>query len=71
MVVLYTTGCPRCRVLEMKLEAAGIPYTKVEDEQVMIDRGFLSAPMLEADGAVMTFKEAADWIRQKENENAD
>lgn len=62
MITLYSTGCPKCRVLEKKLEAEEIKYTKVEDENVMIEKGFMSAPMLDVDGKVMNFKEAVDWL---------
>lgn len=31
MTTLYSTGCPRCKVLAKKLDAAGIPYTVVTD----------------------------------------
>lgn len=66
MITLYSTGCPKCRVLEKKLEAEEIEYTKVEDEDVMIEKGFMSAPMLDVDGKVMNFKEAVDWLNKEE-----
>ncbi len=70
-VVLYTTGCPRCHVLEKKLEAAGVDYAKVEDVDAMIEKGYLSAPILEVDGKDLPFKEAVGWVARKEKENAD
>lgn len=66
MITLYSTGCPKCRVLEKKLEAEEIEYTKVDDENVMIEKGFMSAPMLDVDGKVMNFKEAVDWLNKEE-----
>lgn len=30
-VTLYSTGCPRCRVVTMKLDAKKIPYKVVDD----------------------------------------
>ena len=66
MVVLYSTGCPQCNVLKTKLDNKGIEYELVTDEDVMIAKGFMSAPILEVDGEVMPFKQANDWINQKE-----
>lgn len=39
-----------------------IEYSLIEDEDVMVEKGFLSAPMLEVDDKLMTFKEAVDWL---------
>lgn len=62
MITLYSTHCPKCNVLEKKLNIKKLKYTLVEDENLMVEKGFLSAPMLEVDGKVMTFKEAIDWL---------
>ena len=66
MVVLYSTGCPQCNVLKTKLDNKGIEYEFVTDEDVMIAKGFMAAPILEVDGEMMPFKQANDWINQKE-----
>ena len=62
MITLYSTHCPKCNVLEKKLNIKKLKYTLVEDEDLMVEKGFLSAPMLEVDGKIMTFKEAIDWV---------
>ena len=64
MVILYTTHCPKCKVLEKKLEKANIQYEVCEDAAIMTEKGFTSAPMLEVNGKAFTFKEAADWINK-------
>ena len=61
-VVLYSTGCPRCRVLEKKLNEKNIIFELVNDEDVMIEKGFMTAPMMEIDGSLYDFKNAVDWI---------
>lgn len=61
-VVLYTTYCPKCRVLEKKLQQKNIVYEEVTDIDVMTEKGFMSVPMLEVDGEIMDFKAASDWI---------
>lgn len=60
-VTLYSTGCPKCNVLFAKLIEKKIDFS-VEDEDMMIKKGFLSAPMLEVDGKVMDFGEAVRWV---------
>ena len=62
MITLYTTGCPKCKVLEQKLKAKGIVYGVVRDEKVMMDMGFASAPILTVDGEPMDFMTAIEWI---------
>ena len=54
-VVLYSTGCPKCKVLEAKLKQKDIEYEHISDMDIMADKGFMSVPMLEVDGNVMDF----------------
>lgn len=61
-VTLYTTHCPKCEVLKKKLDEAQVDYTMCDDSDVMIEKGFLSAPILEVDGEEMQFKDAVDWV---------
>lgn len=63
-VVLYTTHCPKCKVLTAKLKAKGVDYEEITDVDVMRDKGFMSAPMLEVDGKTMTFVEAIKWVNE-------
>jgi glutaredoxin len=63
-VILYSTNCPKCKVLESKLNAAGIEFELIEDADVMIDKGFMSAPMLEVDGIALDFGKAVDWVKE-------
>lgn len=59
---LYTTGCPKCKVLEKKLTENGIKFTKIDDKEEMINKNILNVPVLEIDGKIMGFVEANDWI---------
>jgi len=72
MITLYTTHCPRCKVLETKLKNKGLDYSVVDDENEIINLGILSVPVLNVDDVFYQFKEANDWINQQEaktNEN--
>lgn len=65
MNILYTTHCPKCSVLEKKLNAKNIPYKEVTDVDLMISKGFDSMPVLEVDGMAMDFKTANTWINEQ------
>lgn len=62
MVVLYSTHCPKCRVLEAKLNLKDIEYEINTDMNKMESLGIMSVPILEVDNQLLQFKEAVDWI---------
>ena len=65
-VILYEHGCPRCKVLKMKLDQKGIRYETVNDIAIMKAKGFSEAPKLEiSDGTILGFKEAIEWIKEQ------
>jgi len=61
-IVLYTTGCPKCKVLEKKLRLKNIQYSIVTDEEEIRNTGFLSLPLLSVDDKIMPFTEAVGWV---------
>lgn len=61
-VILYTTHCPQCKVLETKLKNKDISYTEVTDVNIMRQKGFMSVPYLEVDSQVFSFSEAVTWV---------
>ena len=63
MIKFYSTNCPRCHVLQRKLDDKNIEYEIHTDTQEMIDLGLVNAPalMLE-DGKLLDFGEAVKWI---------
>ena len=61
-VTLYSTHCSRCVVLEEKLEDAGVDFAIVDDPDVIKEKGFMSAPMLEVDDELMDFGKAVKWV---------
>lgn len=61
-VILYTTHCPKCVVLEKKLTQKNIEYDVVTDKKEIMNKGYLTAPLLEVNGKIMEFKEANDWV---------
>lgn len=62
-ITLYSTKCPKCSVLEKKLKMSNIDFDINYDVNLMRQKGFMSAPVLEVDGETYNFKEAVDWIK--------
>lgn len=63
MVIMYTTHCPQCKVLEKMLNDKKIEYTQITDIDIMKSKGIQSVPYLEVDGELKNFKESMEWIR--------
>ena len=61
-VTLYTTHCPKCKVLESKLNSKNIAYDEVTDVEEMTRLGFQAVPMLKVDDTVMDFMGANQWL---------
>lgn len=64
-IILYSTGCPKCKVLKAKLDSKKISYDIISDTSVMINKGIETVPVLEVNGNVMDFKTAVDWINER------
>ena len=63
MVIMYTTHCPQCKVLEKMLNDKKIEYTQITDIDVMKSKGIQFVPYLEVEGKLKNFKESMEWIR--------
>lgn len=64
MVKVYSTHCPQCNALEMKLKKAGIEYEVCDDVDVMNELGFKAAPILETEDGILAFADAIKWVNQ-------
>jgi len=66
-VILHSTGCPKCKVLKLKLDKKNIAYTENHDIDIedMKNRGFMSMPILQVDDEYMDFSNANNWINQQ------
>ena len=65
MNILYTTHCPKCNVLEKKLESKNIEFKICEDIDLMLSKGIQQAPYLEVDNELMDFSKAIKWVNEK------
>jgi hypothetical protein len=63
-IIFYTTHCPMCRGLRMKLDSCGIKYEICEDTEVMLAKGYKHPPVLEVNGQPLSTKEAFRWAEE-------
>lgn len=63
-IILYSTHCPQCMILENLLKKANISYVEENDANKMIEMGFVSVPMFQVGDQIMNMKEAMAWIKE-------
>lgn len=68
MIILYSTGCPRCLELKDLLERANIEYMLVSDVETILNAGIDKVPVLQVDDTKMEIKEAKEWINLQNEE---
>ena len=62
-MILYSNGCPKCKILENELVSRGYEFTKSDDFTELMKVGYRTAPILIVNGVIMEFKQALDYIR--------
>jgi glutaredoxin len=61
---LYSNGCPKCKVLKAKLEQKNISFEESDDLNFLIEKGFMSIPVLEVDGEFLDFASAVKYVNE-------
>lgn len=57
-IVLYSTGCPKCKQLVKMLDKAEIQYEVCTDIDCMVALGMKDAPHLQVNSRLLNFAEA-------------
>lgn len=66
-LILYTTGCPKCKILKQKLISKNINFIESNNVQYLIDKNITEVPVLEfSDGTILNFINAIKWINSME-----
>lgn len=68
-VTLYSTDCPKCKILEKKLLQKSIDFQVVTDRKLMTSLGFSTIPVLKVNDKIMNFKEAVNWVNKEDKWN--
>lgn len=63
MVTLYSTNCPKCKVLETKLKNKNVEFNTCTDLDEMKAQGIKSAPTLKLENNnILNFVDAVKWV---------
>lgn len=66
MITLYSTNCPKCKVLEMKMKKKNIEFDTYTDVDGMLAKGIKAAPILELeDNTRLDFTTAVKWVNEQ------
>lgn len=61
-IILYSTGCPKCKVLKSKLEAKKIEFVENNSVEEMAGLGITQVPVLSVAGVLLDFGKAVTWV---------
>ena len=61
-VVMYSTGCPKCKILKKKLDEKKVVYDEETDVEKMKSKGINRVPVLEVDGKLFSYSEAVKLV---------
>lgn len=61
-IILYSTGCPRCKELKIMLDKNDIKYSINQDVQEMETLGFSTVPILKVNNEFLNYTQAVKWL---------
>lgn len=70
-IVLYSTNCPKCKVITKKLEQKGINFTEIDCQadttyiEMLSGKGFKGMPVLQVGDEYFDFMKANKWIGEQ------
>jgi len=64
LILLYSNNCPKCKILKQKLDQKQVVYEECNDVDIMMEKKFLSMPMLQVDGEIMNYLNAINWLKE-------
>ena len=70
-IVLYSTNCPKCKVITKKLEQKGIDFTEIDCRanttyiEMLSGKGFKGMPVLQVGDEYFDFMKANRWIGEQ------
>lgn len=63
-VKLYTTHCPKCKILEERLNEKKIKYEIVDNIEELQKMNFKSVPNLEIDGKIYNYLDSIKYLNK-------
>ena len=68
-LILYTNGCPKCKVIKSKLEAKDIKFTESDNIDELISHDIQSFPVLKVGEEFLSFVDANAWVNAQLSQN--
>lgn len=65
--ILYTIGCPACKVLEKRMAMQGVDFETVEVTADNNPKGLQTFPQLETDSGMLSYTDAIKWLNEQSN----
>lgn len=63
-IILFSSGCPKCKVLKQKLDERKIEYEVSEDFDELIEHNLQTVPVLKVNGEYYQFGEAIKVVNE-------
>ena len=63
-VKLYTTHCPKCKILEERLNAKKVKYEVIDNIEELQKMNFKSVPNLEIDGKIYNYLDSIRYLNK-------
>ena len=67
MIILYSTGCPKCNILWRRLTNDKIEFTVSNDINKLVEMGFQNAPILQIDDNFIDYVGAMKLLKVYED----
>lgn len=70
-IILYSTNCPKCKVICKKLQQKGLEFTEIDCKadttyiEVLSGKGFKGMPVLQVGNEYFDFMKANKWIGEQ------
>lgn len=63
-VKLYTTHCPKCKILEERLNEKKVKYEVIDNIEELQKMNFKSVPNLEIDGKIYNYLDSIKYLNK-------
>ena len=63
-VKLYTTHCPKCKILEERLNEKKVKYEVIDNIEELQKMNFKSVPNLEIDGKIYNYLDSIRYLKK-------
>lgn len=67
IITLYSTGCPKCQILEKRLKKNNFNFTISDDVNILIEKGFQSAPVMAVGKLFFDYGSAMNLLKKYES----